>query len=184
MRKCSSGRRGSREAHFNVAALDHANSQPDQIGGTCIFHRVEGDGGGGENGGDTQRCSKYVKQAADESSHGRLNPFALPSGEAARQNVEDAGTRCDRQNESRGEEQRKTMGIEHETILAARLGRGKVGLKERSCVSGIGSKSSAPRSIRAADGRQFRIQQRGDLSTGKTGLAYDGARSCLPGQID
>ena len=122
MRKCSSGRRGSHEAHFYVAALDHANSQPDQIGGTCIFHCVEGDRRSGENGGDTQRCSKHVKQAAAESSDGGLNPFALPSGEAARQNVEDAGTRCDRQNESRGEEQRKTMGIEHGWILAARGG--------------------------------------------------------------
>ena len=84
-------RGGGNTGEFDVAAADHADAEPNEVGGAGVFDSVESDGGGGEDRGDAKSGGENVKEAADESADGRLEAFASAAGEAARQDVEDAG---------------------------------------------------------------------------------------------
>jgi hypothetical protein len=122
----ASGWNGGCHRELGVAGADHADAEPDEVGGSGVFHGVEGEGGGGENRGNTESGGKDVAQPADEGAQGRIDSFATAAGEAARQDVENAGTRCDRQDHGGGEEKEEPVSVEHGRIVRiARSGDNK-----------------------------------------------------------
>jgi len=115
--ECVSRWRCGRHGQLGVARADHANSQPDEISGSGVFHGVEGDRGGRENRGNAERGGKYVKQSADECAQRRKNSFAAAPGQAARQNVENSRARCDCQQQCGGDKKQEAMRVKHPRIV-------------------------------------------------------------------
>jgi hypothetical protein len=113
----ASGWSGRYNREFGVAGADHADPEPDEVGRSGVFHGVEGEGRGGENRGNTESGGKDVEQAADERAQGRIDSFAAAAGEAASQDVENAGAWRDRKDHGGGEEKEEAVSVEHGVIL-------------------------------------------------------------------
>src|ERR1044072_3667214 len=90
----------------HVAGTDHADPEEDEVGGTGVFDGMEGDGGSGEDGRDSESGGEDVEEAAEESADGRLKTFTASSGESAGENVKDSGAGSDGQKKCRSEERR------------------------------------------------------------------------------
>ncbi len=114
--KCALRRR-RRKGHLGVAGANHADAEPYEVSGTGILHGVKGHGGSSENRGHAKRRGEDVKESADEGAQRGMNAFAAAAREGARQHVENAGTGRDGEKQCGGEEQRKTMRIDHAPIL-------------------------------------------------------------------
>src|SRR6266704_3288205 len=107
--------------HFGVARADHADAEPDEIRGAGVFNSVERDGGGGKNRGEAEGGGENVEESADKRAERRKNAFALSTGQAARQNVENARTGRDGQKQSGSEEKQQAMRVEHAEIVRAQV---------------------------------------------------------------
>jgi hypothetical protein len=102
----------------DITRADHFYAEEDEIGGTGVLDCVEGYGGGGEDGRDSEGSGEDVEESTEESADRGLKTFAAASGEGAGEDVEDAGAGSDSEKQGGGEEECETVGIEHKNILA------------------------------------------------------------------
>ena len=102
----------------DVTRADHFYAEEDEIGGTGVLDCVEGYGGGGEDGRDSEGSGEDVDESTEESADRGLKTFAAASSEGAGEDVEDAGAGSDSEKQGGGEEECETVGIEHKNILA------------------------------------------------------------------
>jgi len=109
---CPYGKKNT-DVERNVTRADHFDAEEDEVGGAGVLDGVEGYGGSGQDGRDSESGSEDVKESAEESTEGRLKTFAAAAGKGAGEDVEDAGAGSDGEKKGGGEEEYETMRIEH-----------------------------------------------------------------------
>jgi hypothetical protein len=109
---------GGGRRHLGVAGANHTDAEPDEVGGSSVLHGVKGDGGGGENRGDSEGGGKDVEESAEEGAEGGEDAFAAASCERAGEDVEDARAGRDGEQQRGGQEEREALWVGHEEILA------------------------------------------------------------------
>ena len=130
--KSAGGWSRSFHGHFRVARADHADAEPDEIGGAGVFDGVKRDRRGRKNRGEAKSGGKDVEESANESAERRKDTFALSAGKAARQNVENAWAGRDGQEQGSGEEKQQAMRVEHEEIVRGARSACKISQERRS----------------------------------------------------
>jgi hypothetical protein len=145
---------GSIFLHGDITRADHFYAEEDEIGGTGVLDCVEGYGGGGEDGRDSEGSGEDVEESTEESADRGLKTFAAASGEGAGEDVEDAGPGSDSEKQGGGEEECETMGIEHKNILA-----GEWNCTSRKTVDADSSRNRINRPSRKAASTKFRSRK-------------------------
>jgi len=123
--------------HFGVACANHADAKPNEVGGAGVFDGVKRDGGGRKNRGEAESGGEDVEESAYESADGRKDAFALSSGKAARQDIENARAGRDGQEQSGGEKEQQAVRVEHFEIVGSATGVCKVPRNGRGCGRGL-----------------------------------------------
>jgi len=68
---------------LEASGPDHASPEKNQVQGTSPANGSVGDGGGCQNGRDSQSRSEDVRESTDEGTEGRQYAFAPASSEAS-----------------------------------------------------------------------------------------------------
>jgi hypothetical protein len=111
--------RGRIDDKLCVAGADHANAEPDEVGGASVLDGVKGDGGGGKNRRDAESSGEDVAESAEKRAEGGEDALAAAARETASENVENAGAGSDGQDECSNEKEQKAMQFNHSKMISA-----------------------------------------------------------------
>src|SRR2546429_2342446 len=119
--------------HFRISRANHADAKPNEIGGTRVFDGMKCHRGSSKDCGDAKGGGQNMEKPTDKGAQGGKDALAAASGEAARQNIEDAWPRSDCQHQCSSKEKQEMVSVEHLENCMGQGPRKQGGLPIENC---------------------------------------------------
>jgi len=119
--------------HLCISSADHSNTQPYEIRCARVFDGVKRYGRSRQDRGDAEGGGENMEEPTDKGAQGGKDALAAASGEAARQNIEDAWPRSDCQHQRSSKEKQEMVSVEHLENCMGQGPRKQGGLPIENC---------------------------------------------------